>query len=201
MTEAIYLRSNNGGDPMIVENPKFESLKNLILVDCDGVLTPIALYKEIDSNTPVNSLYITFSTEEELVPSDEGDPLTAHFFTELVSEEKSTWPKGTSLGYIVDHIEESEKASESKFKAFMTFVGVVKAVEKIRGVDKYTKDARCGYLLTVETDAFTFDLFLSDFSDIFKSSGFPERMWGYPVRIPEIGDKIKGRADLMGYVI
>lgn len=59
---------------MIVENPKFESLKNLILVDCDGVLTPIALYKEIDSNTPVNSLYITFSTEEELVPSDEGDP-------------------------------------------------------------------------------------------------------------------------------
>lgn len=180
---------------MELKDVKLNHLKNLTVVNCDGVDLSVAVVDRGVEFSERNNIYISFSADK-VEKRDTTENLAVESFSKIKYIKE--YPAGTKIG----DLDKVKPIKNSYFETYMDFCGVVTDVQKVPAgaIDKYTKNICLGHFVTIKTSELTFVLNLvtrSDIADAFFciTGNKKEAPSAY---IPSVGHCVKGRAQVIG---
>ena len=171
-----------------------QSIKNLALLETENFALNVALINSDKSLGQDRDIDVRFLVNviEQAFESD---------LTETVSyatlNKSETYPDNTTLGEIADGT--VKPTFNYHYDAFLNFCGTVIKVEKIppMTIDEYTKEIQIGYFITIATEEFTL---IVEYSPVQCFDGFLGKQDGV-YYVPSVGDIIKGKAEVTGFLI
>lgn len=180
---------------MELKNVKLEHLKNLTFLNCNGKDLSVAVVDRGVGFSEQNNIYVSFSTDE-VEKCGEDEALTVKSFAVLGYEEE--YPIGTRIG----DLEDVEPIKTSRYETVLSFSGIVTDIQEVPcgTIDKYTKDLKTGYLITIKTEDWSFVLNLANEDDILECfSKITGKEINKPtLYVPTVGERIKGVAKVIG---
>lgn len=178
-------------------NVKLKHTENLTSVSYNGTELKVAVVGKEIGFSEYNNIYISFSTDKvDGCAMTDADSI--HSFEVLTYIEE--YPKGTPICEIgAGTIKPIKKPY---YETYLDFCGTVVDVKKVPdcSLEKHTKDLQVGHFIMVKSKNMVFELSLAtkaDFARICSAITGKERNTS-PASIPKIGERIKGRARVMG---